>query len=243
MQLAALPLNGDGRRPSELAPEAYRLLEAFQWEWVRVYEHGDNESLGEWDAAGWLEPTSTPRSPSTNGATVDDGKRPRRSQPRCRRGFIAGRSPSTGRKRSSSTLREASTLALYELDHRNWQLAKQVESEVAPGGQARVICLGAFGGNDYPRLPDTGARTIVSAVDHLGRYQEMRLGGYGGCLRSFPDLPFRPGRMWPSWCKTCGAAKSNAKQKAITEKKRRIREGPRTLGQEGGRAPADGEKR
>jgi hypothetical protein len=34
--------------------------------------------------------------------------------------------------------------------------------------------LGAFGGNDYPRLPDTGARTIVSAVDHLGRYQEMR---------------------------------------------------------------------
>ena len=52
MQLAALPLNGDGRRPSELAPEAYRLLEAFQWEWVRVYEHGDNESLGEWDAAG-----------------------------------------------------------------------------------------------------------------------------------------------------------------------------------------------
>jgi len=124
-------------------------------------------------------------------------------------------------------------LALYELDHRNWQLAKQVESEVAPGGQARVICLGAFGGNDYPRLPDTGARTIVSAVDHLGRYQEMRLGGYGGCLRSFPDLPFRPGRMWPSWCKTCGAAKSNAKQKAITEKKRRIREGPRTLGQDG----------
>lgn len=56
-------LNGDGSRPSELAPEAYRLLEAFQWEWVRVYEHGDNESLGEWDAAGWLEAYKHPTFP------------------------------------------------------------------------------------------------------------------------------------------------------------------------------------
>ena len=82
---------------------------------------------------------------------------------------------------------------LYELDHRNWRLAKQVESEVAPRGQARYICLGTSGGNDYPKLAGTGAQTIVSEVDHLGQRQDVRLGGYGGCLHSFPDLPFRPG--------------------------------------------------
>lgn len=81
---------------------------------------------------------------------------------------------------------------LYELDHRNWRLAKQVESEVAPRGQARYICLGTSGGNDYPKLAGTGAQTIVSEVDHLGQRQDVRLGGYGGCLHSFPDLPFRP---------------------------------------------------
>ena len=89
----------------------------------------DNESLGEWDAAGWLEAYKHPTFPVHQWR---DGRRRKAAEAlatRCRRGFIAGRSPSTGRKRSSSTLREASTLALYELDHRNWQLAKQVESQ------------------------------------------------------------------------------------------------------------------
>ena len=113
-------------------------------------------------------------------------------------------SPSTGSRRTCSTSLAASTCLLYELDHRNWRLAKQVESEVAPRGQARYICLGTSGGNDYPKLAGTGAQTIVSEVDHLGQRQDVRLGGYGGCLHSFPDLPFRPGRMWPSWCKPCG---------------------------------------
>ena len=53
--------------------------------------------------------------------------------------------------------------------------------------------LGHFRGNDYPKLAGTGAQTIVSEVDHLGQRQDVRLGGYGGCLHSFPDLPFRPG--------------------------------------------------
>jgi hypothetical protein len=222
-------LNGDGSRPSDLAPDAYRLLEAFRWEWVRNWQDGDDESLGEWDTVGWLEvhqhqtlPVHQWRDGRLRGAAEELAA--------CVQARIHGGPEPFDRLEAIllDVARGLYLLALYELDHRKWRLAKQVESEVAPGGQARYICLGTFGGNDYPKLAGSGALTIVSEVDHLGRRQDVRLGGYGGCLHSFPDLPFRPGRMWPSWCKTCGAAKSNAKQKAITEKKRSIREGPRT---------------
>ena len=97
-------------------------------------------------------------------------------------------------------------LYLLALRARPSQLAAGETGRIR-GGTPRtgpLHLLGHFRGNDYPKLAGTGAQTIVSEVDHLGQRQDVRLGGYGGCLHSFPDLPFRPGRMWPSWCKPCG---------------------------------------
>ena len=159
---------------------------------LRAWRQREPRRVGCSRLARGLQAPHVPRPPMARRSTTESGRgarNPDAGEDSSRAGALRpeGSGPPRPCERPLRSRCTSSTTA-------NWQLAKQVESEVAPGGQARVICLGAFGGNDYPRLPDTGARTIVSAVDHLGRYQEMRLGGYGGCLRSFPDLPFRPRR-------------------------------------------------
>ena len=118
-------------------------------------------------------------------------------------------------------------LALYELDERRWRLAKDVERDVAPDGQPLAICLGAWGGSAVRTKEGTGSRTMVEVVDYLGRFRRRQLGGYGGCLKTFPDAPYSRGNCWPCWCDVCEKSKSNAKAAAITALRRWERLPPR----------------
>lgn len=85
------------------------------------------------------------------------------------------------------------------------RLAKEVEAKASPDGQPLAICLGS-----------TNLREQVVTVRG-----PMTMHGYGGCLRTFPDLPFGPGRRWPRLCPKCEPQRSNARKKAISELQRR----------------------
>ncbi len=86
------------------------------------------------------------------------------------------------------------------------RLAKEVEGRVAPNGRPLAICLGS-----------TNLRERVMTVRG-----PFTMHGYGGCLRTFPDLLFGPGRRWPRLCPECEPQRSNAKNKAISELQRRV---------------------
>jgi hypothetical protein len=85
------------------------------------------------------------------------------------------------------------------------RLAKEEEARVSPRGQPLAICL------DSTNQP-TDVTTIRGS---------MTMRGYWGCLRTFPDLPFGPGRRWPRLCPSCEPQRSNLKNKAIRELQRR----------------------
>lgn len=90
------------------------------------------------------------------------------------------------------------------------RLAKRVERDVAPNGQPLAICVG---GQSDRR---------IALVTSSGRTWTQTLGHVGGCGRTFPDLPFGPGKRWPTWCPgRCADAKSNAAARAETELKLR----------------------
>ena len=88
-------------------------------------------------------------------------------------------------------------------------------------GPPLALCLGAHGGSGVKPKPGTQSETMVTAFDRFGRPYRQKLGGYGGCLRTFADAPFSRGNCWPTWCPDCESGKSNAKAKAITALQRR----------------------
>lgn len=80
-----------------------------------------------------------------------------------------------------------------------------MEARVAPGGQPLAICLGS------------AKHEVVPTFIGL-----LKMPGYIGCLRTFPDLPFGQGRRWPRLCPQCKPRRSNAKNKTIHELQRRV---------------------
>ena len=85
------------------------------------------------------------------------------------------------------------------------RLAKEIEARVSPGSQPLAICLGS------PK-----AEVVVTIRG------PVTMQGYVGCLRTFPDLPFGPGRRWPRLCDECEPQRSNAKAKAARALQRRV---------------------
>jgi len=201
---------------NEVPADAYELLMRFQW--ARLAMDGPDE-------AKWVEAkgkATLPRSEWRSG--------PLEASAREFAGYVQGEL----RKRAEplergealelDVLRHLYLLALYELGRGSWRLAKSVEADAA-GGQALAICLGTWGGTDArpPDELDDGTldpKRAVIAVDRRGRAHAMKLGAYGGCLRTFPDPPYGSGRKWPSWCPECRPKKSNAKNKAIADLRR-----------------------
>jgi hypothetical protein len=98
--------------------------------------------------------------------------------------------------------------ALIYLDGGGNRLAKQVEASVAPDRQPLAICLGS-----------TVRREYVMTFVGLTRFY-----GYVGCFNTFPDLPFGRGKRWPRLCPTCEPQRTNKKNKAIREHRRRYAE-------------------
>ena len=84
------------------------------------------------------------------------------------------------------------------------RLAKDIEANAAPNGQALTICIGS-----------NKAERVMTVRGPRKMY------GYPGCWCVFPDLPFGPGNRWPRQCPKCEPQRSNAKNKAITELRRR----------------------
>jgi hypothetical protein len=206
--------NSDERRPSALAPEAFELLMRFQWECVRRNEPGGAKWV---EFHGW--PTldhSEWHDGSLEAAAVEvarcvQGEMHRRPMPLHR-----------GEALELAGARQLYLLALYELGGGTWRLAKETEARVAPGGRPLAMCLGTWGASVVNKKDGTGGRTIVTGLDRWGRTHRVALGGYGGCLRTFPDRPYGPGNIWPTWCGACAPGKSNAKAAAITELRRRL---------------------
>jgi hypothetical protein len=102
------------------------------------------------------------------------------------------------------TYRRTYLNALIYLDGN--RLAKEIEAKAAPNGQPLAICLGS-----------TNLREQVMTLRG-----PITMHGYGGCLRTFPDLPFGTGRRWPRLCPKCEPRRSNAKKKAISDLQRRV---------------------
>jgi len=92
------------------------------------------------------------------------------------------------------------------IHHGGNQLAKEVEAGAAPNGEPLAICLGS-----------TNLRERVMTVRG-----PITMYGYGGCGRTFPDLPFGRGRRWPRLCPKCALQRTNLKNKAIRELQRRV---------------------
>jgi hypothetical protein len=88
------------------------------------------------------------------------------------------------------------------------QLAKEIEARASLDGHALAICIGSA---KYER---------VDVYIH-GRLQQIEMPGYVGCLRTFPDPPYGPGRRWPRVCPECRSRRSNARNKAVSDLRRR----------------------
>jgi hypothetical protein len=88
------------------------------------------------------------------------------------------------------------------------RLAKDVEASVAPNGQPLAICVGST------------TREQVQ-VYFRGRLEEWPMSGYLGCLHTFPDAPFGPGRRWPRQCSRCRPRRTNHRKAAQAALRRR----------------------
>jgi hypothetical protein len=91
------------------------------------------------------------------------------------------------------------------------QLAKEVEARVSPDGRPLAICIGS-------------AKVLEVPIFLHGRVQDYTLRGFAGCLSTFRDAPYGPGRRWPRWCARCRPRKSNIRDAAIRELQRRTAE-------------------
>ena len=108
--------------------------------------------------------------------------------------------------------------ALTALDHLGnlgelggQRFAKTVEAGVAPNGQPLAVCVGSQKREQVP-------------LYFRGRPEEWLMAGYLGCLRTFPDAPFGPGRRWPRFCPDCGQRRTNDRSKKRTGVRRRAAE-------------------
>ena len=194
-------INGDETRPRlyDECPEDFDRLEVFQWEWI-----SDRDA----HHRAWVQSHGKP-------VTVEHGVY------------------EEGLREAAEVVAAVVQLALLErpspleplelfelwgarLGYLNpliflggHALAKQVDAQAAPNGKPLTICVGSS--NDV----------------HVEAWQGDRLThhtlrGFGGCGHTFPDAPYAPGRMWPRWCPDCRRAKTNAKNAAIAELRRRV---------------------
>lgn len=86
--------------------------------------------------------------------------------------------------------------------------AKRVEASVAPNGRPLAVCVGS-------------SKREQEAVYFCGRLEEWPMFGYIGCLRTFPDPSFGPGRRWPRLCPRCRQRRTNHRNAARAALRRR----------------------
>jgi hypothetical protein len=190
----------------------------FQWEWVRACDP---------EGAEWVAAHAKPTLPKGEWR-LGPLQAAAREMAECVQGELHRQRGPFDRLDALllNSARHLYLLALYELGGGVWKLAKDVESEVSPDRQAHAICLGTSGGTDSADRPFTGPNTVVRGITPWGGRVSVKLGAYGGCLHTFPDAPYKRGRKWPRWCRTCARGKTNARLKAIRELEERIRQAP-----------------
>ena len=194
-------LNGDDFRWPlyHECPEAWDRLNIFQWEWMSDLDPNVRE---------WVRAKGKPIS-------QERGVNPSGLLEACEE--VAG---VVQRKLHESAspldMRAAVELWHFRLGYLNplnylggQRLAKNVEARAAPNGQPLAICIGS------------NKRERVTSVRD-GKTMQVTMQGYAGCLRTFPDLPFGPGRRWPRLCAACEPQRSNARNKEISELRRRV---------------------
>jgi hypothetical protein len=184
---------------------------AFQWEWVALHDVGDE----------WVTVRRHPRLPEIewpNGELEAAARALARSvqaELHAAEVLERGRAIELDARRHLYLLAFLQ-LALYRTGKRTWRIAKEAEADAAPGRRPLAICLGTWGASGVYVKPGTGRETLVTVISRSGKVDRVRLGPYGGCLRTFPDAPFSRGNCWPTWCEMCEDGKSNAKDAAVT---------------------------
>lgn len=183
-------------------PDAIDRLNIFYWEWIA----DTNEPVG---IREWVKRKNHPV--SVERGINDDGLFEAAET-------VAAEVQRELRTRSSPLeMSDAVELWLFRCGYLNALIhlggnafAKEVDARVARSGQPLTICVGS-----NKKIP-------VMAVLPPGQTRTYTLQGFGGCRRVFPDPPSGPGRRWPRWCPECRTRKSNARNAAEANLRRRI---------------------
>ena len=181
-------LNGDETRYGLYyeCPEACDRLNVFQWEWISDRDHKLRK---------WVRDKKKPVSQKT-GVNTDGLLEAATEVATIVQRELHGR-PSPLELAAATELwhfRHGYLNALYYLDGNGSRLAKDVEARVSPGGKPLAICLGSNKREDV--------ETVVGPLP---------MAGYIGCLQTFPDIAYGPGRRWPRLCPECRSRRTNAR--------------------------------
>lgn len=202
--VARVRINGDEsrRRVCDRCPTALGRLDVFYWEWISARDK---------DAQAWVRAKKKPITVET-GVNEQGLHEAAEEVLRCVQQdlheFHAHREP-LAMDMNTIALWKARVIAITALDWMGGQqFAKEVEAQVSLGEQPLALCVGST------------KREPVTIYSH-GRFREIKMAGYIGCLRTFPDPPYGPGRRWPRLCPDCRVRRSNAKSRAKNELRRR----------------------